>query len=1559
MQYDENRSTVTTASKTAGELQQDLRAAGIIASEIGLRGRFHNPSTSEDVEAIIKYCDTNKSLRLPDTSELMHPTWCSAHPGTMSGSRNKGSSDTHGSLHGHAMRAIMVQKSEWYKRFEAAWRTCSDPENFRVISFGPERSVPPSFMRKLGPSQVVNFSGFSRQQDSLKKPPKTLDNGGQRPRMDDDVAVIGMSIKVAGADDVDEFWDLLCQGTPQQQEVPEDRVSFDNVWRERDTSRKWFGNFINGHDAFDLKFFKKSAREIASTDPQQRHMLQVAYQAVEQSGYFGFDSLDDKTKRKVGCFIGVCSADYENNVACYQPNAFTAIGNLKSFIAGKISHWFGWLGPSLCIDSACSSSLVAVHQACQAVLSGECTSALAGGANIITNSLWFQNLAAASFLSPTGQCKPFDEKADGYCRGEGFAAVMVKRMSDALRDGDQILGTISATAVCQNQNCTPVFVPNAPSLSELFQDVVEKAQLEPRQITVVEAHGTGTQVGDPAEYESMKAILGGPATGRTSPLALGSVKGLIGHTECASGAVSLVKTLLMTHHRMIPPQASFDTMNPAIEARPSDKMEIVSKLKPWAPDADICAALINNYGASGSNASAIVTEAPRREVDGGLWSSDAEPNQAHIDQPLRLFGTDERALRAYCSRLARFLTTAITSDNRKTSLSVANLAFNVSRQCNPTLEKSLVFGFRSADQLIQKLSAFEKAGSGDGITLTSASQQPARPVILCFGGQVSTFVGLDRGVYESSKVLRVYLDKCDEVCKSIPGAGTIMPHIFQRVSLDCPVKLQSCLFAMQYACAMSWIDSGIKPAAVVGHSFGELVALCVSGILSLADALTMVVSRAKVIRESWGPEKGAMVAVEGELADVQDLLADSGNKATIACFNGPRSFTLAGTTSEIDSVAASLKKPEFSSIRSKRLDVSNAFHSTLVEKLLPQLLEVGRKLKFNEPKIPFERPSKTRESAAARLTAEYVGQHMRQPVYFDQAIHRLSQQYPAGCIFLEAGSNSTVTGMVSRALGSPKASHFQAISITSENSNGRQALVKATLDLWKAGLRTTFWPHHRMQTQEYAPVILPPYQFEKPRHWMERKAPPKLVAPGPSMAVQVSGQETPPQLFFFLRHQDEKTKRSPVFQINTHTEAYQSYVNGHMITRTAPICPATLIIDIVIEALTSVRPELSPARSDWLPQIHGVSNHAPICLDDSRTVTLDFKAIDPEFTAWDWKISSSSKSGSDMLHVTGHLVFVKSDSASAQSEFKRYERLAGGHRHCAEVLSATDADDIIHGSRNIYRTFSEVVDYAPPYRGLQRLVGKGNQSAGRVFMKPSAETWLGTYLSDSFSQVGGIFVNCMTDCDPGDMYIAVGFEKWARSGALGKEYVRPDTWDVFAQHERVSDKMYLSDIFIFDSEKSQLAEVILGVNHSRVSKASMGKTLARLTPGLSVPSSTAMAQQPPQSSTLEVYGVESAAVSTEKSGPSAPEIKESKEPSIDVIGTIRLILADISGLEPTEIKHDVALADIGIDSLMGMELGRGMEGAFKTPLMGDELASVLTFSELVACVSRLLGVISE
>lgn len=303
------------------------------------------------------------------------------------------------------MKNILVETSSWYDTVKQAHE---DLPSATFLMFGLEKCMPPSLIREIGSQHIVHMV----EVEPLHANPDEV----PLPRVgssEDDIAVIGMSCKFAGADDSPEFWDTLLTGKSQHRVVPGDRFSMNNAFRsETKSKRTWYGNFLRDHDAFDHKFFKKSPREAASMDPQQRVMLEVVYQALEQSGHFA--SMEPTTD--VGCYVGFVSNDYQNNVACHEPNAYTATGNLSSFIAGKISHYFGFTGPALVIDTACSSSAVAIHQACRAILSGECSQAIAGGALVITSPLWFQNLAGASFLSPTGSCKPFDASADGYCK---------------------------------------------------------------------------------------------------------------------------------------------------------------------------------------------------------------------------------------------------------------------------------------------------------------------------------------------------------------------------------------------------------------------------------------------------------------------------------------------------------------------------------------------------------------------------------------------------------------------------------------------------------------------------------------------------------------------------------------------------------------------------------------------------------------------------------------------------------------------------------------------------------------------------------------------------------------------------------------------------------------------------------------------------------------------------------------------------------------------------------------------------------------------------------------
>ncbi|KAH8585459.1 hypothetical protein B0O99DRAFT_666107 [Bisporella sp. PMI_857] len=971
--YDEARATITTSEHTAPQLLQQLLASSVSTTEVGIQGSFHSPDTitKENTDALIELCSSVAGLQFADANAD-----ADADIARLALSSLQYTKGADGSMHEVALRAILVQQCNWYETFATV------AEDSVVALFGPDRSgsgcVPPTLMRRLrfkpahctaadvdeaipeshSHSKTPDFHPSPSNTPVLNTPPsRALPSNTQQPfdttnhdaTNHDAIAVVGMSIRVAGADDLDEFSQMLQTGESQHEQIGPDRLMFDTIFREgvKDPSRKWYGNFIRDVDAFDHKFFKRSPRESSTMDPQQRLFLQAAYQAVQQSGYFTETTTSTPTRDKhhVGVYLGACAGDYEHHVASHAPNAFTATGNLKSFIPGKVSHYFGWTGPAMTFDTACSASAVAIHTACRNLLSGECTAALAGGVATMSNFLWFQNLAGAGFLSPTGQCKPFDERADGYCRSEGIACVFLKKMSDAIADGNSILGCIASTAVYQNRNCTPLFVPNSPSLSQLFTDAIYKAKLTPRDVSLVEAHGTGTPVGDPAEYESIRMVLGGPI--RSSPLPIGSVKGHIGHTEGASGVISLIKIIMMMQESYIPPQASFSKMSHHINVTPLDMMEVVTSLRPWSEEYKV--ALINNYGASGSNASIIVSQSPYSNKD--LISVPIRRDANLKRLPFWITGLDSRSISAYSRKLVPYL-------RSRPNVTLADVSFNINRQSNPSLPQGLVFSCSSVAELDDKLS--QLASAPNPIELGILTMKPERPVILCFGGQVSTFVGLDRKLYESISVLRSYLDQCDAMIQSL-GLESIFPEIFSRMPVQDTVKLQTMLFSMQYACARSWIACGLsgKIFAVVGHSFGEITALCISGVLDLRDTIKLVAGRAKLVRDEWDSDCGAMMAIEAEEALVHDLLLEanticgSDRPASIACYNGPRSFTLAGPTKAIDIIAEiALRDQRFSSIRSKRLNVTNAFHSSLVEPLESSLEKIGSNLAFNHGVIP-------------------------------------------------------------------------------------------------------------------------------------------------------------------------------------------------------------------------------------------------------------------------------------------------------------------------------------------------------------------------------------------------------------------------------------------------------------------------------------------------------------------------------------------------------------------------------------------------------------------------------
>ncbi|KAI5861144.1 putative polyketide synthase [Durotheca rogersii] len=1539
--FDENRATITTSAEHVGDLTRRLKAAGLSASEIGLYGRFHFAGNSALVEQAITFCEFRGEFQLSDAASLATPT---------RGNDLAGSLLKEGALHAHALRSILLQPPRWFDAFSAATLR-GNGENVHVFDFGPERSIPLSLTSR--PNLKVDYLS-----DRVRS---KIDRRPDRLWRDSDIAVVGMSCRVAGASNLEDFWDLLVAGESQHREIStSSRFSFDDTpfrtSSDANMNRKWFANLLDNHDHFDHRFFKKSARESATMDPQQRQILQVAYQAVEQSGYFR--GAESERNAKIGCYVGVCLGDYDNNVACHAANAFTATGNLQGFIAGKVSHFFGWTGPGLTIDTACSSSLVAVHQACQSILTGECEAALAGGTHVMTSASWFQNLAAGSFLSPTGQCKPFDAKADGYCRGEGVGAVFLKKMSKAVADGDPILGVIAATAVQQNQNCTPIFVPNVPSLGDLFSTVTAKAHIKPSQISVVEAHGTGTAVGDPAEYDSIRKVLGG-ANRSGQPLMVSSVKGLVGHMECTSGIISLIKVLLMLNKGTLPPQASFKTLNPALNSTDADQMFIPTRVQPW--DVDFRAALINNYGASGSNASLVVTQSPSL----GKALQNVSQIPANVKYPFWISSFDKKSLYRYVKAFRKY----ISRSGGDTSL--ANLSFNVARQSNRTLESGLMFSARSIEELDRNLASFEKSDDSNVLAEPSASSATKRPVILCFGGQISTYVGLDRQLYDNVAVLRKHLNHVDAVVQSI-GHPSIFPGIFQREPILDTAQLQIMLFSTQYACARSWIDSGIQPEALVGHSFGELTALCVSQVLSLEDTIKMIVRRATLVRDSWGSDKGAMMAIEADLSDVEQLLAaangdHSDKPASIACYNGPRSFTLAGSTRAIDAVAAQVEKFPTKTLRTKRLNVTNAFHSALVDPLVDSLEKGAQSLTFRKPVIPLEFAKEN--AGEVDLTAKFVADHMRNPVYFHHAVERLARRYASSpCVFLEAGTNSTITSMAARALGNVKGAYsFHSVNI-SNCDDAWDKLTDTTVSLWKTGLRVQHWAHHGLQRNHQAdivPLLLPPYQFDpEARHWMELKAIPKSLPVEEETAGAIE-QKQPEGLLTFFGYQDGATQREARFRINTSTEKYKKLLSGHLTMETAPICPATIQIGFVVDAIGSLHPEY---QAKTQPQMQDVEYQSPICANSARVTWIDVKNNASGDSEWRFEVySTEAQSQARMVHTTGKISFSSPEDPALRRQMVRFERLFG-HNRATDLLQGTDVDEVL-ANRSIYRIFSEIVDYGDEFRGLQKMVTRGNETAGHVVrVNSDPDLWFDPHLSDTFCQLGGLWINCMTDRSRGDVYLANGIDQWIRAVPTGKH---SNEFNAFAVHHRQSDRLSLTDVFVFDAADGSLVEVILGVAYVKIPKPSMEKLLTRLTepgwlaksPAANVPSLaspiTLTKLDDVQKKTKASPSVHQPTTPPSTKNPAAEQKapKSSKRASQDdLLLKVKAILADLTGLEISEIKNDSDLADLGIDSLAGMEMVHEIETTLKVHLPEAEILTVTTFPELMKCVAGAMGV---
>ena len=1481
-------------------LLEDLSEVGASVRDTGVSGRYHVAVHQGVPQEILQTCQASYSPALDGRGLVRSNT--DAHL----------FSDEDTAL--LALECILGERADWFSTISTAASSLKqNSTNPSILSIGMD-AVPQSIARTL---PVIKSSTIAEGVDSSISS-KTSAAAPTKISMqgypEDAIAIIGMGCRFPGADSVDEFWDLLTEGKSMLSEMPEAR--FGKRPARSPNSLRYWGNFLRDVDAFDHGFFKKSPREAVSMDPQQRVLLQVAYEALESSGYFA----DSARPEDVGCYIGACATDYDFNVASHPPTAYSAIGTLRSFLSGKLSHYFGWSGPSLVLDTACSSSAVAIHTACTALKTGQCSQALAGGVTLMTSPYLYENFAAAQFLSKTGGSKSFSSDADGYCRGEGGGLLVLKRLSDALRDNDHLYGVIAGSAVNQNDNCVPITVPHTSSQGNLYERVTGHAGISPNKVNFVEAHGTGTPVGDPIEMESIRRVFGGQK--RDAPLIVSSAKGNIGHLEGASGVAALIKAILQMEYRLAPRQASFKSLNPKIPALEPDNLCIPTSN--MALSKERLTACVNNYGAAGSNAAMIVMEAPGKGLTQNNGVDQAISTQP-IKYPIQLAAASAKSLLAYCSALDEFCNHLRRTRDQSKVLS--DLAFSLAVRLNQELPFYFTTTATDLNQLQAQLNQQTTASS----TIKQRSKAPL--VVLCFGGQVSDKVSLDKRLWQESVILRSHLDICDSILRGMGYPG-LYPGIFQTETVTDVVVLHSIIFATQYACAQAWLESGLKVDALVGHSFGQLTALCISGVLSLEDCLKLVAGRAALMQKLWGSESGTMIAVEANQQTLEDVLKavaalKPSCKCEIACFNGPTSHVVVTDEASAGELESELGER---SIRFKRLNVPYGFHSRFTEPILAPLEELASSLVFHEPKIPLETCSDTRNWPEA--TAKLITAHTREPVFFGQAIERLHSRL-GPCTWLEAGSDSSVVGMAKRAVGQSSAAGNSFVPLQLNKSTSTDVVTDATVALWNAGHRLQYWNFHKLQKPRYDYLRLPPYAWEKSKHWLDLDMSvalsEKTNAPAPAAAS--AKPELPPVLIRL----ESVDSRGHHFFINPSSEEYQIIVKDLQLLGSAT-CPSALYVELASRAVRMA----DQNNKSGLLSVQEFRVHSPLGSNVNHVLSLDLRQ---HGQGWAFGISSAD-AGKSICHAEG-AVNLKAASGSLDEEFCRYERLTGRDR----IASFMDdpRSESLRGNV-MYKMLSRTVHYPEWYRGVKsmavldsRIVAKVTSTTGipGIVFK---ETTTQLPLLESFIQVASLHANCLHE-SAGDE-VVFQFSKadrlqWAPGFDLRADGPSSEaSWDVVAYASTNAGGMAY-DMFIHDASTSRLVLLILGVQMTD-SRRPITQSV-----GLSV------GQAPEQDMTSLTHDF----VEKIETGPTSQALpvpqmqaksgKPGKDVKTSIFDDICELLEKLADIPKDKVTGTATFDSLEIDSLMIIEIISELSLLFKVELPIDEMVELTDIDSLV------------
>jgi acyl transferase domain-containing protein/NADPH:quinone reductase-like Zn-dependent oxidoreductase/SAM-dependent methyltransferase/acyl carrier protein len=884
------------------------------------------------------------------------------------------------------------------------------------------------------------------------------------------IAIIGVGCRFpGGVSSKESLWKLLVEGREGIVEVPPDRFNVERYYdAEPGVAGKSIalrGGFIDAIDQFDPQFFGISPREAPYVDPQHRLLLETAWEAIEDAGLV----LDFERGTDLGVFVGISHNDYQG----IQSTSFdhfgigphTPTGSAHSIAANRISYCLNLRGPSVAMDTACSSALTAVHAACEHIRTGRGDAALAGGVTVMITPGGFIGFSQAAMLSPEGRCAAFDASASGFVRGEGAGMVLLKRLSQAIADGDPIQGVILGTSLNQDGHTNGISLPSPEAQTRLVQDACRDAGIAPEEIGFVEAHGTGTAVGDPIEAHALAEALCRNRSADT-PLPIGSIKTNLGHLETAAGIAGLLKAMLALKHGQIPPSLHFATPSPHIDFAKL-KLRVPIQLEPFPNGTAERIAGVNSFGFGGANAHVILAEPPPRQSEKSFALPGCGP------WPVMLSARSETSLRNSAANLSAWITEHADANGSSPVLPDLTYTLGVRRNHHPHRLTLVTSGWA---ELAEELDAFAKTGESPRIRVAFTARQEQTPRIgFIMSGQGPQWWGMGRDLMEHEPVFREAMEKCAAALR--PWASFSLLEELGRSDETSQMHRteigQPSIFAMQVALAALWKSWGVEPSAVVGHSVGEIAAACIAGIFSIEEAARIVALRARLM-ESCGRGEGTMLAVGLPEDEALALIARHDRTVTISAFNGPRSITLSGPRLSLEAMAVEL---EAQGAFARLVKVDHPFHHSLMRPASEALEAELAGIQPQPGAIPFFSTVTGERCGGESCDAAYWARGIREPVRFASAVGALADF--GVDVWLELNAHPALAHATQECLAT-RGTKAPVISSVRRDREF-EAMLESAMDLHCAGVPLDF----SAMTPSRHLLSLPAYAWEKTRWWNE------------------------------------------------------------------------------------------------------------------------------------------------------------------------------------------------------------------------------------------------------------------------------------------------------------------------------------------------------------------------------------------------------------------------------------------------------------------------------------------